>query len=149
MFTQSFSISRVFSLAAAVLAATVAVGLADTASASVIYSDNFPGTSTAALNGTSPATDATAATWSAPLAPGSDGWAANGATTNTTTHAAALLSFTPVSGNVYTLSATLDPTGGNSNWIALGFANAKQQCKNNFVCFYEKAGIRMLDMALA
>ncbi len=124
MFFNRRSISRSCSFAAAALAAMVAVGLAGTASASVIYSDNFPGSSTAALDGTSPATDATAATWSAPLALSSGGWAANGSTTNTSTNADALLSFTPVSGNVYTLSATLDPTGLNSNWIALGFADA-------------------------
>ncbi len=128
MFSNRSSISRGCFLAAAALAAVACIGLAGTASASVIYQDNFPGSSADPLNGTSPGVDATSATWTADT-----GWRADGSQTaadyNQTTGAEgssdAYLPFTPSSGNIYTLTAILSPSlTQGSNWFALGFVGS-------------------------
>ncbi len=125
-FPNSFG-SHSFSLAAALAVAALA-GLAGTATAGVIYQDNFSGSSANPLNGTSPAVDATGATWTADT-----GWRANGSQTDADYNAAtgaqgssdAYLPFTPSSGNVYTLSADLNVVGSpNPNWFAIGFVQS-------------------------
>ena len=124
MFINGLSSSRGFSVAAAALAGLAAgVGLAGTASASVIYQDSFPGLASASLNGTSPTTDATGATWTADTAWNADGSVdESGATTGAWN---AYLPFTPASGRIYTLSEGINATGnapGASNsWIGLAF----------------------------
>ena len=128
MFSKGLSISRGLSVAAAALAAAACVGLASTAvHASVIYQDNFTGSSTlGTLNGAAPTVDnGTSSTWTA-----SSAWADSGYTTNSTGQRQnAYLAFTPAPGHVYTLTVRLDVTGEGSSsgqpdsnyWAALGF----------------------------
>ncbi|MGC9261218.1 MAG: PEP-CTERM sorting domain-containing protein, partial [Phycisphaerae bacterium] len=119
---RSSVISRGCSLAAATIAVAAVVGLAGAASASAvtIYADNFTGSASAPLAGTSPSTDLTSATWSG------SGWYANGATNGVDTSNTANLAYLPISvsdGNVYTISAVLDPNAGtNGDWFAIGFS---------------------------
>ncbi len=97
------------------------------AHAATIYSETFSDGSVAtpsALNGSTPDETTGGATWVA-----SD-WAENGSTgtiavaNNAGLDNSAFLAFTPVAGNVYTLSMTMTvPSGGSSaGWVALGFA---------------------------
>ena len=126
MFPKSFLNSHGSSLAAKAAIAVAAVAalglLASTASASTIYSDSFPGSSSVTLNGTTPATDATGATWTADTA-----WSASGSVDESTTSGAwnAYLPFTPASGQIYTLSeginATANAPGATNSWIGLAF----------------------------
>ncbi|MGC8625069.1 MAG: PEP-CTERM sorting domain-containing protein [Phycisphaerae bacterium] len=106
------------------------------ASASVIYSDTFTGSSTVgSLNGATPNTvDTNSATWSATSASKSGaalGFSDSGYAVDTpyngTGNGIAYLPFTPVTGQIYTLSAGLDLTklvGGlaaSNYFIALGY----------------------------
>ena len=129
-------LSSLTTKAAAACTTLAMLGMAaGTASADVIYSDSFPGGPSAALNGSSPAINVTGGTWNAPTAPSAGGWAADGSTTNTASgDQVAYLSFTPTSGNVYTLSATLNPTGNDGNWLGLGFSTT------NSTAFYTNGG---------
>ena len=117
MSPKSFSASRGSFLVAAAVATVALSGLTNTASASIIYQDNFTGSSGSPLNGTTPTTDTNRATWTA-----DSNWSANGSVTVTSNssqqYPSAHLPFVPSAGNVYTLSATLSPT---TNWISIGF----------------------------
>ncbi|HWY31446.1 MAG TPA: immunoglobulin domain-containing protein, partial [Candidatus Acidoferrum sp.] len=84
---------------------------------STIYHDTFSHV-TNDLNGSLPDT-AGQSTWIANSTWSSDG---TEAVANSSASANAYLPFVPQAGNVYTLSANIDCTGGN--WIALGFADA-------------------------
>ena len=121
---RSSVISRGGCIAAMALAVAAVAGLAGTASASIIYQDNFSGSSSNPLNATSPSVDATGATWTADT-----GWRADGSQTAadaaTNGSSDAYLPFTPSSGNIYTLSATMSPSlTSGSNWFALGFVGS-------------------------
>ena len=120
MCTKGLSSSRDCSLAAAALAAAALAGLAGAASASVVYQDNF--NRTGSLNASTPSpTDTAGATWTAGTSITTTA-ASGGYASLTSTSSMAYLPFTPVSGNIYTLTASLDPTSGNTtNWLALGF----------------------------
>ena len=134
MFSNRSSISRGCSLAVVAFAAVAAcVGLVGTASASVIYSDTFTGSSTlGSLNGATPNTvDTNSATWTS-TSSSSYGWADSGysiAGTLNNNRQNAYLPFTPVNGQIYPLSAGLDVTGtgpgsavpGSNLWMAIGF----------------------------
>ncbi len=121
MFSNRSSVSRGCSLAAATLAAVACIGLASTASASTIYSDSFPGSSSATLNGTTPATDTTGATWTADTAWNADG-SLNASIVN---NYKAYLPFAPANGQIYTLSEGINATsnipGYPGGWIGLFF----------------------------
>jgi len=109
---------------------TAAAGLALFAGSlqgATIYSETFSDGSVltpSALNGSTPDVTTGAATWTA------SNWRENGTTATIATSTAitdddsAFLAFTPVSGKVYTLSATMTlPSGGlNTGWVGLGFA---------------------------
>lgn len=94
------------------------------ANAATMYFDDFSGDGLSGLNGTTPDTTTGGNTWAA-----SGDWANDGSTTATGTAADddnAFLAFTPVAGNVYTVSASLaTPSGGVSGtqWGAIGFTN--------------------------
>ena len=130
MFSNRSSVSRGSSLAAAALAVTAFVALAGTASASIIYQDNFSGLATTPLDGAAPTVDhGTSTVWTAggTNGPGNGagagvGWQDNGSTSFSGNSGGAYLSFTPSSGNIYTLTAKLDPTAGN--YLALGFVKS-------------------------
>jgi hypothetical protein len=117
------------SLAAAALAVVAFAGLSGTASASIIYQDSFTG-GTVNLDGTAPSVDhGTSTVWTAggTNGPGNGagagvGWQDNGSTSFTGNSGGAYLSFTPSSGNIYTLTAGIDPTSGN--WLAIGFVKS-------------------------
>lgn len=83
---------------------------------STIYQDSFSYV-TNSLNGSLPDTVGTIP-WTADSSYSSDG---TEAVANSSASANAFLPFVPQPGNLYTLSANIDCTGGN--WIALGFAN--------------------------
>ena len=127
MCTKGLLSSRGFSLADATLAAAAFAGLSGTASASVIYQDSFGGNKTTPLNGAAPTVhNGPSSTWTA-----SSVWADSGYSTTNSNDGRqnAYLSFTPTSGQVYTLTAGLDMTGEGSSsgqadsnyWAALGF----------------------------
>lgn len=98
--------------------------------AHVIYQENFKGAATAPLDGTRPTVDhGKSAKWTAGSTAGPGhghgtgvGWQANGGTSLSGNSGGAYLSFTPSSGNIYTLTAKLDPTAGN--WLGLGFVKS-------------------------
>jgi hypothetical protein len=98
---------------------TLGVTLAYTpvASAAVIYQDNFNRTGN--LNGSaSPTIAEQGVTWN------SANWETDGSAAKPTAAGyMAILPFTPATGNVYTLSASMNPTSptGSSSWFALGF----------------------------
>lgn len=137
MLTKVRSIVQHPILLAAALATAVSAGLASAASAGIIYQDNFTGsTALGTLNGSAPTVDnGNSATWTS-YATGSGsaarGWSDSGysmAGANSGREEAYLL-FTPVSGQIYTLSAGLETTGEPGNfagypdgnyWAALGF----------------------------
>ena len=86
------------------------------ASAQVIYQDNF--NRTGDLNGSTPTVGGNA--WS------SADWTTDGsAAVPTAAGWMAILPFTPATGNVYTLSASMNPTvpADSSSWFVLGFTN--------------------------
>jgi hypothetical protein len=93
----------------------------------VIYQDNFKGTATTTLDGVAPTEDhGKSAKWTAGSTAGPGhghgtgvGWQANGSTSLQGNSGGAYLSFTPVNGNIYTLTARIDPIKGN--WLGLGF----------------------------
>ena len=124
MLHKYFSIS---SIVAAALAAVACVGLAGAASAGIIYQDSFSGTNTTPLNGAALTVDnGTSSKWTAGTgSAGHIGFADSGYTSEpaaSTTGEAAYLNFTPVSGQVYTLSVGMQTGSPNSgNWLALGF----------------------------
>ncbi len=127
MFSNRSTIYRGCSLAAATLAAVACIGLAGTAWAStVIYQDNFSGSSSTPLNGAKPTVDnGTSTAWTA--TGGSTAFADSGYTSESNSAGAvAYLNFTPVSGHVYTLSAGLYTTSVYTpdpgwDWLAVGF----------------------------
>ena len=118
MLSHRSSVSHGCYLAAAALAAMACLGLVSTASATtIIYQDSFNGLSSTPLNGAAPTKDnGTSATWTA-----TSGISDSGYTNNNT--AIGYLNFTPVSGNIYTLSANLAGSGtpNNGAWLSLGF----------------------------
>ncbi|MDA8378536.1 MAG: PEP-CTERM sorting domain-containing protein [Planctomycetia bacterium] len=134
MFSNRSTISRGCSLAAATLAAVACIGLASTASAStVIYQDSFNGTG--ALNGAAPTIDnGSSTTWTATLNGTNSSFYHNGSASETSAAGAlGYLNFTPATGNIYTLSATLslpassaDTISGetNWNWFAVGYTTS-------------------------
>ncbi len=98
--------------------AVVVIAAAGTANAAVIYSDDFSGSGTDNLHGTTPDVSTTGETWVARSnykADGSFTWEAN---------AAMSLAFTPVDGLVYTLDAKFENLTG-SNWVQFGFGNGE------------------------
>src|SRR5262245_15763733 len=97
-----------FFCASAALAVGVG-GFAQRAAALVIYQENFTGSASTALNGTPVDVDNNGGsnTWVA-----NSGYKLNGATpTGTGVNSGAFLPFTPVAGNVYTLTASFTGIG--------------------------------------
>ena len=136
---RSPKVVRAGYLTATALAAIACVGLASTASAAttIVYSENFGGpATTTSLAGTAPTIDnGTSPTWLSQYSSSttSEFWTANGKVTgsvdsnNNGALEVAALNLTPVSGNIYTLSANLLPTGyiaGNNaddGFVSVGF----------------------------
>ena len=87
----------------------------------VLYAEDFGGSSTADLHGTAPDTRPDSETWI--TATGASAWQADGSISNGGS-ANALLPFTPESGYVYTLQASLNPNAptNSDDWFAIGFA---------------------------
>ncbi len=104
----------------AAVAGTLGLAAAGSASAAVVYQDNF--NRAGQLNGSTPIpTDTGSSTWTAGTSVSTTS-ASGGYASMSSTSTMAYLPFTPVSGNVYTLSASLDPVvGTTTNWLALGF----------------------------
>ncbi len=105
----------------------VAAPLASSASAAILYSDNFSGSHSTALNGSAPANfDNTGGELGAsPLwisGTTSADFHADGTVATTGVSASAYLPFIPNTGEIYQLSATLNETDGSNRWLALGFA---------------------------
>ncbi len=113
-------------LLAAAVVGTIGVA-ATTASASIIYQDNFTGSTTVGtLNGAAPTVDnGSSATWTA-----SNAWADSGYTSDGGNQRQnAYLTFATSPGMLYTLTAGLDvtgtgtttPSGSGNYWLGLGF----------------------------
>lgn len=111
---------------------TVAMLGSPASASNIIYQDSFTGSATTPLNGAAPTVDnGPSATWTADNSGSSSGYvgfADSGYTSEglTSTGGAAYLNFSPVSGNIYTLSAGmnaitgLNPGTGN-DWLSIGF----------------------------
>lgn len=101
--------------------ATLTFAVAPASAAITIYHESFSG-GAVALDGSTPDITTGGNTWS------SSGWLQDGTIFNRGTTAGAesgWLPFTPQSGTVYTLTATLDATNissQNGSWTAIGFA---------------------------
>ncbi|MGC9259541.1 MAG: PEP-CTERM sorting domain-containing protein [Phycisphaerae bacterium] len=130
-------------MAKAVIAGAVLAALGLTASAAtadnIIYQDftgaGTPSATIGTLNGATPVIDnyTGSPTWNAGYAWADSGYSNGIANTNGTSRDSAYLPFVPVAGNVYTLSAIMDPytngpTGNgsygssqSSDWLGLGF----------------------------
>ncbi len=139
MFPKSFPIFHSSSLVAKATIVRLSVGTAGAALAmlgvtagaasasNIIYQDSFSGSSATALNGAAPTIDnGTSSKWTAGAgSAGYIGFADSGYTsepTASTTGEAAYLNFTPVSGQIYTLSVGMQTSSPSSgNWLALGF----------------------------
>lgn len=111
-------------------AAGVLLASAGMAQATTIYSDSLSGSATAVLTGTTPPTDTTGAVWTYRGAAGDDFFADGLTPTTTGGSYSSSTEYLPyntganliTAGNIYTVSAVLDPTsGGTGNWFALGF----------------------------
>jgi len=92
--------------------------------AAVIYQDDFSGDGTANLAGTTPDTTTGGNTWTASTDWKNDGAAAATGTADDDDNA--FLAFTPTSGNVYTLTASLATPSDGANttmWGAIGFTD--------------------------
>lgn len=99
-------------------ACLAAVLMAANANAAVIYFDDFSGSSETGLNGTAPDTrPGTTETWLSSTLWRADGSKPSGGS-------GAYLPFVPATGQIYTLSADMNATNTDSNWLALGFAGA-------------------------
>ncbi len=128
MFCKSFPVSHGSSLVAKAAIVPIAIGtlamLGMTAGAvsasNIIYQDSF--NRTGLLNASTPSpTDTGGATWTAGSSITTTA-TSGGYASLTSANSMAYLPFTPVSGNVYTLTASLNPTPGTTtNWLALGF----------------------------
>ena len=99
-----------------VLTLGAALAYTPVVSAEVIYQDNF--NRTGDLNGSTPSVGGN--TWS------SANWSTDGSAAKPDAAGyMAILPFNPVQGNIYTLSASMNPTSpaDSSSWFALGFTN--------------------------
>ena len=105
-------------LPAAALGALLLIGGTSKASAATIYSQTFTG-GTGALAGTTPTVGT--GTWT-PDIPISSVIDLNGNTT--AQYGSISLAFTPTSGFVYDLSATINVTAPNGSWLGVGFLQA-------------------------
>jgi hypothetical protein len=114
------------------LTLSAAVGLAATpafAAVTTLYSDNFDGLSSAALNGTTPDMTIGTNTWTArditQTSFRADGSITGTGGTTAQQIGSAFLAFTPEAGKVYTLSLILSqPTGTAAGaWASVGFSN--------------------------
>ncbi len=129
MFSNRSSVSHGSALVIAAFAAAACIGLAGTASATVIYQDNFSGSSSTPLAGQAPTIDnGPSATWSNQYSWDNNVgnfWMENGAVNVSGSgdySAVDALDFAPANNRIYTLSANLDPTSG-VGFLALGFTN--------------------------
>jgi hypothetical protein len=105
-------------LPAAALGALLLIGGTSKASAATIYSQTFTG-GTGALAGTAPTVGT--GTWT-PDIPISSVIDLNGNTT--AQYGSISLAFTPTSGFVYDLTATINVTAANGSWLGVGFLQA-------------------------
>jgi hypothetical protein len=142
MLSNRSSITHSCSIVAAAFAAVACLGLTSTASAStIIYQDTFSGGSNSTtLNGAVPTTDnGPSTTWTANTYPV---WSDSGYTNYTLdqsgkTRDSAYLGFTPTSGQIYTLSATLTITsvdnsnGASNDFLDIGFPGNIQAGTNS------------------
>ncbi len=122
MFAKSHSLL----LAACGGSAILALSCGSFAGAAVIYNDPLTGyTPGANLNGDVPGPAGNTNAWIAPVNNSPSLWETNssGAYTSSTGNENAFLPFTPSTGYVYTLRATITNTTVGSSWAAIGFEN--------------------------
>lgn len=105
-------------LTIALMAVTAVALLAGAANAGVLFSDDFSGSSSTNLHGTTPDVTTGGETWVA-----TDNYKADGSFTSAAP-ATMTLAFTPVDGLVYTLDAQIEDLGG-SQWAQFGFGNGQ------------------------
>ena len=120
-------------VASAVVMATFAFTTAVANAQTIIYQDDFSGSSSTDLNGTTPDTTTGGNTWLADIDPLRD-WKADGSIDNGAANANrngyAFLPFTPEAGKVYTLSIDMNVTP--SSWFALGFMSDNDTTSGGF-----------------
>lgn len=90
---------------------------AATVSASILYQDDFSGSSGADLNGTAP--DIGAGTWLSDT--DANSWKADGSNAGGDSESA-FLAFAPVAGKIYTLTVNMNVDNDEGKWFAMGFA---------------------------
>lgn len=109
----------IISAPSAVLAA-LALAMAPAQAVTVIYSDDFSGSSGTNLNGQAPDTRPGTETWTASTTAAQ--WRANGSiAAGSGQIRSAFLPFMPTVGKVYTLSLTINSTNNNTDWLGMGF----------------------------
>jgi len=107
------------------------------AQSTTIYSDDFPGSSSNPLNGTTPVIESGSLGGSGTAAWSAGGYFnADGSVEASGGYNSAVLPFQPQAGNIYTLSADINNTDGDSTWIALGF----EQVNNTSSAFNGNSG---------
>ena len=115
----------------ATVALAIAFSFAGHAFGQVIYQDDFSGSG--ALSGAAPDVRPGTETWDATE------WQADGTITSPTvgTGSNAFLPFTPIGGQIYTLSLDVNPTSATdpTNWFALGFTPTSSPQGNYFATY--------------
>jgi hypothetical protein len=103
----------------ALFSACIVAGNSASTRAAVLYDEDFTGLPTSTLNGQAPDVDNNGGfnAWAAHT-----NYTADGNMTPVTGGTGAFLPFIPTAGNIYTLSASLTGVTGNTNWVAIGFA---------------------------
>lgn len=133
-YTQHNVNNRISGYAIGFLSAFIFAAYVDRVKAAptIIYADTFQGSSGSLLNGTAPLTQSgtlggqTGATWDANAI-----FKADGSVIAANAFGSAVLPFTPLANEIYTLTATIDTTEGGSDWLAMGFEQF-DNTSNNF-----------------
>lgn len=110
---------RRFAACLALFSACIVAGNNASTRAAVLYDENFTGAAATILDGQAPDIDMNGGlnTWRAHT-----NFTADGNMNPPPGGTGAFLPFTPMTGAVYTLSASLTGVTGNTNWIGVGFA---------------------------
>ena len=97
--------------------------------AAVLYMDDFSGDGTGNLSGTAPDVTVGTNTWQS----GSSVFKDDGTVDGGSARSGVWVPFTPESGYIYTMTATIDSQEDEGNWISLGFSQSASAVDNRAV----------------
>jgi len=92
----------------------------------ILYSDNFNGSSSSDLAGTTPDTTIGSNTWQ-----GDTGFKADGSATGVV--GGIYLPFTPSAGAIYTITASFTTASSSTGWMGVGFSESSPTSTNPFI----------------